>query len=58
MCDAVNHTRFPKEDHVPDWVYRDKHANKGDRVEYLFPGLVITFSADLTCTVSTVKTVY
>jgi len=20
MCDSVNHTRFPKEDHVPDWV--------------------------------------
>jgi len=23
MCDSVNHTRFPKEDHVPDWVCRD-----------------------------------
>jgi len=29
----VNHTRFPKEDHIPDWVCRDKHGNKGDRVE-------------------------
>jgi len=29
----VNHTRFPKEDHLPDWVCRDKHSNKGDRVE-------------------------
>jgi len=35
MCDWVNHTRFPKEDHVPDWVCRDKrdkHGNKGDCV--------------------------
>jgi hypothetical protein len=35
MCDSVNHTRFLKEDHVPDWVCRDKHGNKGDRVEYI-----------------------
>jgi len=34
MCDSVNHTRFPKEDRIPDWVRRDKHGNKGDRVEY------------------------
>jgi hypothetical protein len=33
ICDSVNHTRFPKEDHLPDWVCRDKHGNKGDRVE-------------------------
>ena len=33
MCDSVNHTLFPKEDHLPDWVCRDKHGNKGDRVE-------------------------
>ena len=33
MCDSVNHTRFPKEDHLPDWVCRDKHGNKGERVE-------------------------
>jgi hypothetical protein len=32
MCDSVNHTRFPKEDHLPDWVCQDKHGNKGDRV--------------------------
>ena len=25
--------RFPKEDHIPDWVCRDKHGNKGDLVE-------------------------
>jgi len=35
MCDSVNHTRLPKEDHVPDWVCWDKHGNKGDRVEQL-----------------------
>ena len=33
MCDSVNHTRFPKEDHLPDWVCRDEHGNKGDRVD-------------------------
>ena len=33
MCDSVNHTCFLKEDHIPAWVYRDKHGNKGDRVE-------------------------
>ena len=33
MCDSVNHTRFPKEDHLPDWVCRDKHGKRGDRVE-------------------------
>jgi hypothetical protein len=33
MCDSANHSRFPKEDHLPDWVRRDKHGNKGDRVE-------------------------
>jgi len=33
MCDSVNHTHFLKEDHLPDWVCRDKHSNKGDRVE-------------------------
>jgi hypothetical protein len=37
MCDLVNHTRFPKEDRLPDWVCRDKHGNKGDRVEHLLP---------------------
>jgi hypothetical protein len=33
MCNSVNHTRFPKEDHLSDWVCRDKHRNKGVRVE-------------------------
>jgi hypothetical protein len=36
MCDPVNHTRFPKEDHLLDWVCRDKHSNKGVREEYAF----------------------
>jgi hypothetical protein len=30
----VNHTRFPREDHLPDWVCQDKHGIKGDRVDY------------------------
>jgi len=23
ICDSVNHTRFPKEDYLPDWARRD-----------------------------------
>jgi hypothetical protein len=34
MCHSVNHFRFPKEDHLPDWVRRDKHGNEGDRAEF------------------------
>jgi len=34
VCDSVNHSRFPKEDHLPDWAWRDKNVTKGDRVEY------------------------
>ena len=30
----MNHTRFPKEDHLPDWARRDNKDTKGDRVEY------------------------
>jgi len=33
ICDSVNHTRFPKEDHLPDWARRDNKVTKGDRVE-------------------------
>ena len=33
MCDLVNHTRFPKEDHLPDWARRDYQVKKGDRVQ-------------------------
>jgi len=33
-CDSVNHTRFPKEDHLPDWARWDNKVTKGDRVEY------------------------
>ena len=35
MCDLVNHTRFPKEDHLPDWVHRDNKVTKGDHVDYV-----------------------
>ena len=34
MCDLVNHTRFPKEDHLPDWACRDYQVKKGDHVKY------------------------
>ena len=30
--DSVNHTRFPKEDHLPDWARRDNKVTKGDRI--------------------------
>jgi len=29
----VNHTRLPKEVHLPDRARRDKHDDKDDRVE-------------------------
>ena len=36
MCDSVNHNRFPKEDHQPNWERRDIKVTKGDRVEHGF----------------------
>ena len=30
---SVNHTRFLKEDHLPDWARRDNQVEKGGRVE-------------------------
>ena len=32
----VNHTRFPKEDHLTYWARRDNKVTKGDRVEHIF----------------------
>jgi len=29
----VNHTRFPKEDHLPDWARRNSKVTKDDRVQ-------------------------
>jgi len=29
----VNHTRFRKEDHLPDSAHQDNQVKKGDRVE-------------------------
>ena len=29
----MNHTRFPKEDHLLDWARGDNKVTKGDRVE-------------------------
>ena len=33
VCDSVNHTRFPKDDHLPDLARRDNQVKKGDRVK-------------------------
>jgi hypothetical protein len=33
ICDSVNHTHFPKEDHLPEWARRDNEVKKADRVE-------------------------
>jgi len=33
ICDSVNHTRFPKEDYLPDWARRDNKIAMGDRAE-------------------------
>ena len=30
----MNHTRFPKEDHLPYWARRDNKVTKGHRVDY------------------------
>ena len=32
----MNHTRFPKEDHLLDWARRDNKVTKGDRVEHIY----------------------
>ena len=32
----MNHTRFPKEDHLPDRAHRDKQGKKGDHVKELW----------------------
>ena len=34
----MNHTCYPKKDHLPYWARRDNKITKGDRVE-LFTGL-------------------
>jgi len=31
VCDSVNHTRFPKEHHLPDWARRDNKVTKDGR---------------------------
>jgi hypothetical protein len=33
ICDSVNHTRFPKENHLPYWARRENKDTKGDRVD-------------------------
>jgi len=38
----VNHTSFPKEDHLPDGARRDDKVTKGDRVECMtIPTIVL-----------------
>jgi len=32
----MNHTRFPKEIHLPNWARRDNKVTKGDRVDSIF----------------------
>jgi len=32
----MNHTRFPKDDHLPYWGRWDNKVTKGDRVEHGF----------------------
>ena len=41
ICDSVNHTRSPKEDHlrVPDWARRDNNVTNGDRAERVASGV-------------------
>jgi len=34
LCDSVKHTRFSKEDHLPNWARRHNKATKDYRVEY------------------------
>ena len=51
MCDSVNHNLFPKEDHVPDCACRDKHGNKGDRVEFI--GLHVMYNISYACQILT-----
>jgi len=35
ICDSVNHIRFPKEYHLPNWERRDNKVTKADRVEQI-----------------------
>ena len=36
----MNHSRFPKEDQLPDWARREKQGKNGDRVE---GGIILFF---------------
>jgi len=33
ICDPVYHTRFPEEDHLPEWARRQNKVTKDDRVD-------------------------
>ena len=49
ICDSVNHTRFPKEDHLPDRERRDNKVTKGDRAYSLC--VVTAFLPNTKCNV-------
>jgi len=31
---SLNHTHFPKEDHLPDWARQDNQVKKDGQIEY------------------------
>ena len=41
----MNHTRFPEEDHLPDWARRDNKVTKADRVDCQWQWLDTKLSA-------------
>ena len=43
-CDSVNHIRFPKEDHLPDWARRDNKVTKGHCVKPVVPASPNSFA--------------
>ena len=36
IFDSVNHTRFPREDHLPDMAHWENQVKKSDRVVYIY----------------------
>jgi len=47
MFDLVNHTHFPKEDHLPEWARRDNQVKKSDRVEHVDKFSEIAYCQDM-----------
>ena len=44
----MNHTSFPKEDHLPDWARRDNKDTKGDRVDHHHIWMPVLNAYDIT----------